>query len=700
MHRQRGKSRLGINLAAWLHTPPNLRSGHRKSHAACKSRAACRLVIGILPIDRFPLTKCRKDDYKFSHRPDTNKDYEATLVEAVTHLVLTLESPEKVVVVGGTRGGFILEIEIQSVTPLKVIHRLEKVGNLPVEIISSPGSSEPSSAQPVFLCCGPSVALLDNYDTANGNGFRSRTRIVPVDGGSPNLATIVVTSVAQIPTPTANPRSLLMVTGSRLLVTRLEGLPVVIPRLIPLKGMPTRVLYSHVLECLVVAVNVNNRPTLMFLHPDSGQNLSWPTDRNREDQEFISGLGHEGDWIHCLDEWLFTKEGKRFSFILVTTHSGRLLIISTEKIDGQVRFWTRHKKASSGPPIYSVSAVADNIFYCVGSTIHWEVLDVTERRIREHAKIDLVSPATSLRILSGRLYALTQAHSLEIVNLDLLKSQDSYTTGHRLIEKRMRPTTHMTDIGSASNSSGAWPITLISDRECGIVGVWIPRGGEDGDIEVVLEAELPASIRRFQKGHTRPAWWRSKLGQPQYGRIPSTAEDAEVLGVCLDGSIHNFTLLTMEAWRFLKLIQNVADSHYRVRLQVSSDQVEEISEPSPVPKLQLHVNGDILYWCFQSRNLETLFRNQKESQLFMRYLDELDGGEWTQGFDQSECDCATSICHPEVTAEPLLSTSNSQSRKSPSRDPNDRTHGAQCGLVGRYLGLGYQILDYYMSPAL
>ncbi|CAI4216976.1 unnamed protein product [Parascedosporium putredinis] len=217
--------------------------------------------------------------------------------------------------------------------------------------------------------------------------------------------------------------------------------------------------------------------------------------------------------------------------------------------------------------------------------------------------IDTTSRTLAAALISGRLYALTQAHSLEIVNLDLLKNQDSYTTGHRLIEKRMRPTTHMTDIGSASNSSGAWPITLISDRECGIVGVWIPRGGEDGDIEVVLEAELPASVRRFQKGTPDQLGGDQNLGSPDMGEFQ----------------------VQPRMPKFLKLIQNVADSHYRVTLQVSSDQLEEISEPNPVPKLQLHVNGDILYWCFQSRNLETLFRNQKESQLFMRYLDELDG---------------------------------------------------------------------------
>ncbi|PKS08861.1 hypothetical protein jhhlp_003472 [Lomentospora prolificans] len=642
--------------------------------------------------------------------PSASGYNEVSPVEAVTHLVLVFERGEKSIIVGGTRGGYFLVVEIESAVPIRVTHRLERFGTLPIDILPSHGSYADASGQPVFVCYGASVALLDDYDVTNGAGFKTRARLIPVDSDCSALESPLVTSVARLPVITPDYHPLLMVTGSRLLITRLESHPEIIPRPIPLGGTPSRVIYSHLLECLIVAVNVGDRPTLMFLDSDTGRNLSWPTDRNKEDQEFISGLGHQGDWVHCLDEWLFQKEDKTFSFILVTTHSGRLLIVSAEKIDGRVRFWTRHKKNSPGPPIYSVTAVADNIFFCVGTTIYWEILDVVERKIREHAKIELVSPATSMSILAGKLYALTQAHSLEIVDLDRVEeSRDNYTIGDGLMEKRMRPTMHMIHVGDATDTPGPWPITLLSDRECGVIGVWAPLSREEGGISVVFEAELPASVRRFRRGHTRPAWWRSKFTGPRYGRLMSTADDADILGVCLDGSVHSFTLLTLEAWRFLKLVQNAAVSQFNAEDRGLGGQRDEDFEPMVVPKLQLQVDGDILYWCWRGRELEGLFKDRDERLLFMRYLDELDGGEWTRGFKQpgetpviqggqSKNEAEGNDAEGCDAAASSLADANIGHDKHHMHPGDGYDSRLLDGAIGKYMELGYQILDYYLSP--
>lgn len=629
-------------------------------------------------------------------------------VGAVTNIVVVLECSKKSIIVGGTRGGYFLQLEIESASSPRITHRLEKLGTLPIEVLPARGSPD-ASGRSVFVCCGTSVALLDKYDVQNAKGFRVRTRLVPVDGSSACPDSSPVASVARIPSEADGPLSLLMITGTRLLVTRLGEQPTIIPRKMPLRGTPSRLIYSHLLECLVVAVNIGNRPTLVFLDPDTGENLSWPTDRNKKDQEFISGLGRPDDWVHCLDEWAFKKDGKTFSFILVTTNSGRLLIISAERVDGRVRFWTRHKKNSSGSPIYSVSALADNIFFCVGTTIHWEILDVAERKIREHAKIELVSPATAMNISGGRLYALTQTHSLEVVNLDPAEERrrDNHGVGDSLMEQRTRPTMHMIDVGDAPDASGSWPITLLSDRECGITGVWMPRDEEreGGGIHVVFEAELPASVRRFRRGHTRPTLWRSRLRQKQYGRIPSTPDDADVLGVCLDGSIHHFTLLTIEAWRFLKLVQMAATRE----MDISKRQSVELLEPTLDPKLQLHVNGDVLYWCWQKRELEALFRGRTASQIFKRCLDELDGGQWTRGFkEQGARDHGVeghTIMEQGDRHRNKVSPGIGEDKGEDSGDDDSEGSGAiDCGAsdeeLKKYLELGYDVLDYYMSPVL
>ncbi|MFV0085469.1 hypothetical protein ACNF31_13565, partial [Staphylococcus aureus] len=80
-------------------------------------------------------------------------------------------------------------------------------------------------------------------------------------------------------------------------------------------------LYSHVLKCLVVAVRTfNDRPTLLFIDPDTGDDISWPVkDQKGEPVKYIIGLGEEGDRILCLEEWHVHSDTGSFYYILVST---------------------------------------------------------------------------------------------------------------------------------------------------------------------------------------------------------------------------------------------------------------------------------------------------------------------------------------------------------------------------------------------
>lgn len=594
--------------------------------------------------------------------------------------MVVYESAEKTVIVGGTRGGYFLQLEMEFVKVIRVTEfRFEKLGTLPLDVLPT-NTSSTTYQHSIFLCCDSAIVLLEDYDIGSTKGFTKRNRIVPVDPGSEQNECFLISSIANIPWKPTENNSVLVITGSRLLIAHLEPSPGTISRRIHLGGTPSRLMYSHVLRCLVVAVTFDDRPTLIFMDPNTGEDLSRPTDRNREDPlEFIPGLGHRGDRIHSLCEWLYEKDEKTFSFILVTTNAGRLLVISAARTDNVVKFFTRYKKSIAETPIYSVCAHADSIFFCAGSTIHWDKLDVVERKIKNHATVGLTSAATTLTVAERKLYALTQTHSLEIIDLDTVEQRkDSFTVGEGLMEQRTRPATHMLAVGDAANSSSSWPLILLSDRECRVAGALVPKGGDGREFTVVLEAELPASVRRFRRGHTRPPWWRSKTAPPRYGRIPSTIDDAEVLGVCLDGSLQHFTLLSMQAWRFLRLVQDAATPQGRWNMEQGFNASEaRFFEPSSSPKTRLHVEGDILQHILINKCLDQLFTDAKSFRLFKHYLDELDEGTPPTGVEELS---------PSISV--MTTDGNFESENS-----------YEDGRI-KYLELGYQVLGHYLSPVL
>lgn len=604
-------------------------------------------------------------------------------LEAVSTLVVVYESVEKTVIVGGTRGGYFLQLEVELTERVKVTSfSSEKFGTLPLDVIPAGSTATADQPQPVFLCYDCAIVLLEDYDTKNTGGFMKRNRVVPMDPGSEKAECFQVSSIARIPWgSTANGR-VLVVTGSRLLVSRLEPGFGTIARRIHVGGTPSRLMYSHVLRCLVVAVTINDRPTLVFMDPDTGEDLSRPTHRNGQDPlEFIPGLGHKGDRIHSLCEWQYTKDEKTFSFILVTTNAGRLLVVSAAKTEGTVKFFTRYKKLISDTPIYAVCADADNIFFCAGYTVHWDKLDVVEKKIKSYATMGLASAATTLAVAGRKLYALTQHHSLEVIDLDLVEQKkDLHVVGEGLMEQRTRPATHMFDVGDLANGSPSWPLTLLSDRECGVAGAWVPKEGDGREFTIALEAELPASVRRFRRGHTRPPWWRS-AAQPRYGRIPSTVDDAEVLGICLDGSMQHFTLLSMDAWRFLRLVQDAATQYDHHDTKGGSRTGGQLSEPSALSKTQLHVNGDILQSILIRRTLEQLFEDENDFGLFTRYLNDLNNGTPPRGPDRPD-------------------SPGSAMDTGDGFDDDVEGEGSIDTARRKYMELGYDILAYFLSPVL
>lgn len=594
-----------------------------------------------------------------------------------------IEGIESIAAVGdkvllGTRSG---EVIVVKVTAGSVSIDWERFGTTTAQMSCSyrAGSADPT----ILITCDKTLISIgvSKHDTSMKH--ESKHRVVPTDASKLDALAPPVHFATGVDMPAEDGVApILIISGSRLLLAEMHKEPGLVHRSIPVEGSPNRVMYCQFTQCLVAAVNRPDGPTLAFIHPDTGEDIGVPTDKNKDRLPCINGLGKAEDRIFGLAEWNYRRAGNVWNFILVTTRSGRLIVVTTEKLAGRgggpptYLYLTRFKKQVP-EPIYSVVGYDEGVIYCAGQTIHWEVLDTEEKRLKPLKSFTLGSPATSLRISNGKLLAMTNSESLVV--LDNLDASEANTrlchvdpwrrngvdffevAGPQQQQQQQQPEGESDPVPAPDPSGG---LTLVADRERGVTGLWVPWQTPDRECEVVLEAELPCSIRRFRRGRTRMVW-EQRLHAPRFGRLAATVDDAEVLGVSLNGALTQFVLLGVEAWRLLRWVQNLAAGCEEVcpfavglgRPQLLWQQGAVDVEPKLAFGGDMHVDGDVLGRCLERRALERVVVGEGHVARLRELLGELDGGRHTAGW-------------------------------------------AAEGDDGRYFGLAYQVLEYYLSPAL
>lgn len=576
--------------------------------------------------------------------------------------------------VAGTRCGRLLTIRVSDQYAEHIIWKVETIGVSPVDVSSNLGHFDGGIS--ALVCCDNNLLMLSEYSATNLT-FRKKSFVWLTDSSDPAMPSPPIHSVFQLGKSLsgyAGHMSLMLLAGSRLLLADVWPHFALVPRSLPLDGSPTRVIFSQTWNCLIVSLLRDDRPTLAFIDIDTGLDISAASDKDKNPSEFISGLGHTGDRIYGLSEWLYVKDGKTFAFLLVTTRDGKLLIVSVNKADAQasggksrvLKYWTRYKKAM-GKAIYAIVGDKDGIIFCVDRTIHWDVLDLAEKKLRPMKHYELDSPAISLRVSDGKILALTTMHSLEILDH---RAGDDGDMALIHTDCVARTTVHMTSIGhETSDDNGDLPVTMLSDHRGGIAGVWVPWGQRNKEFEVIFESHLPTSIRRFSQARSRPLWLGSER-RTCYGAISGNDEGAEVFGVSLDGSLRHFTLVNLELWRLLSLIQNLArrrpDLDSMDGTQSDSDFMDDDDdidiEPRMHPKL-MHIDGDLLLQCYRRKVLERIVGKGDGLDLFCEYLDGLAGGKHTDDF----------------------------------RDDVGNTEEQR---RAAYFKVGYDVLDYLLAPVL
>ncbi|EPE03431.1 thermotolerance protein [Ophiostoma piceae UAMH 11346] len=557
----------------------------------------------------------------------------------------------------------------------------------------------------VLATCDGRLCLQSNFDWHRAR-FRSMKNVwVVVDAPdnrkpSPFIAS---TTVVQGSLPGREGRTpLVFSSGSRVMLAELESQSEPAHRTMPLGGTPHKVIYSHSLNCLVVAVkNKRSRTTLQFIDPDTGDDISLPVDSHGAPIEYVRGLGEKDDQILGLAEWVIERDGNQWVKFLVSTLRGRFLVLSVKRSESgrdndgasvpasaKIKYWTRHKKHRADAPVYSVVCEDNNVFSCVGSTIKWDKLDLVAKRLDSHGEYGLPSPATSLRIVNGKLVALTIRDSVLIIDFKGGNAVAGEMTLHHASSNETRAR-HMIDVypEGAATSAEALPILMLSLGPTLLSGVWVPWRMIGRDCSTVFEADLPSeNLRRLARGRTRPGWQQARRGG-QYGTLPSTAttEAADILGACEDGSLQHFTLLGPAIWRVMRYIQNYAERS-AVLYPYTYDEAtvtngngagdgqdveaaDMLEDLVPDNQTGMHIDGDMLQRCLDGRALEQLFSAPEPAARLFGLLDALDNGRWTSSFKPQSAGLEGT---PTVT---LLE----QKRR-------------------EYFALMYDILEYYLEP--
>ena len=559
-------------------------------------------------------------------------------LERLISMAVCSGPPGFMVIACGTRNGLVVTLHISEEDFSITSFWSARVGATSVTVKRDENTGHKNL---VFVTCDSKLYCLNvpaaqetrpSLDATSDR--RAVNQVFLTDATKPCLQQPGVTAVAALLTSTVDETNadILLVSGTQLFLANLGTQSKPVPRNLPIGGTPTRLLYSHYLNVLIVAASVKGKCTLLFIDPETGRDLARPADKKGAPLDYVTGLGEENERVFRLLEWSYMKDGKTWYFIVACTNTGRLLIMSTEREteaaaqpldssmetdlgDGEerplgIRYWTRYKFRCA-KPIYSVAGFAEGLLYCSGNTIYCDILNLLDKRFETVARYDLPSSAVDLVYEDNKIYATTNAHSLEV--LQLVRTIEGTT---KIIQTHgdqvTRSALHHRILGKSPENL----LNLVSDKSCNMVGLWATHDAKADTLEPVFEAQLSHSILRFRSGRYRPIWdptWDEPQGViANSDTIPSSKSYPEVLGLSIDGSLYNFTILDLPSWKFLRFLLNLALQSPKI-CEFTYTQGTLPLVPETQPKSMMHIDGDILQ-RIEVGDLETLLRIGEESQ--------------------------------------------------------------------------------------
>ena len=112
--------------------------------------------------------------------------------------------------------------------------------------------------------------------------------------------------------------------------------------------------------------------------------------------------------------------------------------------------------------------------------------------------------------------------------------------------------------------------------------------------DTLFEIELPVSMVRLRLASVWAPWARTRNIKGRRGAHADEPWARELIGCGVDGSLYHFTLLSQEAWRLLRFVQNLCGRSREICPHGGRAQGKNHIEPrADLPRFK-NVDGDVL----------------------------------------------------------------------------------------------------------
>ncbi|KAK8188013.1 mono-functional DNA-alkylating methyl methanesulfonate N-term-domain-containing protein [Phyllosticta capitalensis] len=460
------------------------------------------------------------------------------------------------------------------------------LGHTPVVLFEDPECGSLSG----FATCGSEFHRL-NLNSGESAGLEV-TNIWLTDRIRPYLQQKPVSSICRIPHERFFIRglggALICISGSAIYIVHLGEEKNMVPRSIPVRGSPNRVISCPSLKALFVSCN---EPVAFEVTDKNG------TKRARFRESFVQMFDERSDasnsepaaeyylpagWrINALSAMEFEgHQGKKYCQIVV----GAAIASKTEDKAGRVLFLTRKNRENSRPELVQLKELkfreqvtslygdANSLIVCFGRKVHLYMFSAESKSLRLAAETEIPSLGIHVTTEDNHVYISTASDSLLVYQIfedesaglthrfELLftDSQARDTSCHvrlPLSQSEVDPTiaqnnsSHTTDTPHHRENS----VALVSDKRGSVAVLYLPhRRTYQTAVPTLVEAALPRSVMRLR--HSAPPQ-PSKAYTPD-SRPPGIIAD-DVLGAASDGTFFNFSLVEEATWRLLKFLENM-----------------------------------------------------------------------------------------------------------------------------------------------
>ncbi|KAI5293501.1 hypothetical protein KEM52_005477 [Ascosphaera acerosa] len=395
--------------------------------------------------------------------------------------------------------------------------------------------------------------------------------------------------------------------AEQLVICKVGGPQQPVPRTIYLPGSPEEMLYSPRLGRLVVASLVSERnvesghvltrtcPQVDFINPDTPTAFAFIA-KDEANQSSLSEAetgesvpklrGAAGERVTALLEWTFTMGGTAHTFIVLATQRP-FLPDKEDRARGYVHFLrtkfssrhptevesvAKHRLAFEAPVRCCCPFGETGLVLCYGKVARIVRLDPQTRHFVPGPEFALESEAVSVSECRGHVVVMTARNSV------LVLAQVSETLGQLALAAQLG----CDRAGLSHITLNGWPIFLASHQSGVLVGCYIPAGRRHGDKTMQATFAATTSSAARYLCHARPG-------------LPKDEPQGEVLGMAVDGTVYQLTLLKHEEWALLRFLQELlAAEGARHGHKGDSSGAVGLWSDTITSSDQLHIRGEIV----------------------------------------------------------------------------------------------------------